>query len=128
MKRPSGATFLAILLGSFATGQLSRIGDQVFWPLTVPGNALRLLAMGAAAAAGVAAVGLWRLRPWAFEAVIACGALMLGVTAFSSSVIGHDGFIDVTTLLVFQGILFALIARYVHWVVRSPSAVAGGVE
>lgn len=123
MNRPAGATFIAVCLGSVGIEQLSRFRDQTFWPLTLPGNVLNLAALATALVGGAAAVGIWRLQPWAFKAVVAFSVLMLSVTAYGGAVVGPGGFLEVSNLLLVQGIFFALIARYVHWVVRSRPGV-----
>ena len=118
MKRPLGATILAICLGSIAISQLATLGRRTFWPLSEPEHVVEILAAVAAVVAGVAAIGLWRLRPWAFKAVVAFGALIVALATYDAAVIKDAGLFDVTLLLVIQGLFFGLMARYVHWMVR----------
>ena len=119
MKRPLGATILAVCLGSIAIGQLSTLSRRTFWPLSEPEHVVEILAAVAAVVAGVGAIGLWRLRPWAFQSVVAFGALIVALTTYDAAVIRHAEAFELTTVLVIQGLFFGLMARYVHWVVVS---------
>ncbi|HEX9936624.1 MAG TPA: hypothetical protein VGB15_05860 [Longimicrobium sp.] len=80
MRRPTGFTLLALVLGQLAFSALANTGLMVVAVATGGNYGNVPLALGAAAyavTAGVATVGLWRVAPWALRAYLAWGAAVL---------------------------------------------------
>jgi hypothetical protein len=71
MKRPVGFTIMALILGWLA---LAGAGNAFVGPAQ---GLLRFFALAYAIAACVAAVGLWRMRSWAFAAYLVWAGVVL---------------------------------------------------
>lgn len=76
MKRPVGFTILALALSWVAIGGVANAIFRPMWEL------LRFIEMAYAITAIVAAIGLWKMRPWAFKAFLAWSGVVV-VTMFA---------------------------------------------
>ncbi len=82
MKRPLGITLLALLLGWLAVGglMLGAVSPTLAWA-GLPWMVYEIAGLAYAGAATVAAVGLWKLAPWAYHAFL----VWVGIAAIAGS-------------------------------------------
>ena len=88
MKRPVGITLLSIYLGYLVSRGFEHWQTVSHSPLTHPDVTLDLLRVAIMLAAGFAAVGLWRMRSWAFRAVAWFAALVLARALIEDLLVG----------------------------------------
>jgi len=82
MKRPLGITLLALLLGWLAVGGLlfSVVTPTLAWA-NLPWLLYEIVALAYAGTATIAAVGLWKLVPWAYGSYL----VWVGIAAVAGS-------------------------------------------
>jgi len=108
MKRPTGFTMLAVLLGWLT---LAGVGNAVIGPAH---GVLRILALAYAVAAGATAFGLWKVRAWAFSAFLAWAlvvVLMMVAMQQAQFRIPWPAFFGFACFIV---LILALLAFYVR--------------
>lgn len=119
-RRPLGFTLLAALLTWYALGGTTLAAlvvrnqdPRLRWPL------LAVAGVVFAAAAGTAALAVWRMERWAPRALVACavGGAMLSLLlpmAMPSSEVGPDTWRSAVLGAVLFGAFFLLAAMYVR--------------
>ena len=122
MKRPLYATILAIALGSGTVRILSSIGRQEFTPLTDPSVLFSLIELASGIVAGLAAVGIWRMRPWAYKAFGVFGVLFAGMFIYRDVAIENAGLLEVAGTTSLIAIFFMLMTRYVQSIMEERDA------
>ena len=114
MKRPIGVTLLAVYLGLLALQQLSHWRTDPFWPPQDPKAMVTLLRTATAIAAGVAAFGLWRMRPWATTAVAAFAGTVIATLVIQQSLLGSGWTLGVVFVTVVWSVLVLSAVAYVR--------------
>lgn len=100
-KRPAGLSALSIILGWLAFS-----GEIIFWMSNSETISILALLYGASALA--AAIGIWKVRPWALHAYLAwCGIVVLMMISMQ---LGAAFRINILMFLVFAILVLALLS------------------
>lgn len=123
MKRPSGITVLALLLGCLALGAfvLTMTAEALAEP-NIRWQLVRLGALTYGLTAAVASIGLWKLRRWAFVAFLAWTIVVVSIGLWWPAVFPTRTVPWWTALLWFAlaGAILVPLARYVRRTVAPP--------
>jgi len=107
MKRPIGFTVLALALGWVAVGG---VGNALIRPML---GLLRFLELAYAITAIVAAIGLWKIRSWAFVAFLVW-AVVVVLTMFALQYgLYRIAMLEFVGFACFIVILLLLLATYI---------------